>query len=89
MPTALTSLSPADRSRAVTAEFSRVAGAVTDWDAQTPVPEWKARDVCAHFTEGVPGFFAGAGVTLEAPAPTGDPAAAGGVCAGGVGGGGG
>ncbi|BDH57690.1 maleylpyruvate isomerase N-terminal domain-containing protein [Tsukamurella sp. PLM1] len=59
------------------AAFADVAGAVTDWDAQTPVPEWKARDVVGHLVEWLPGFLAGAGVELPgAPADAAAPAAA-------------
>lgn len=75
MPTSLLPLTPAERARAVATEFFRVAGAVSDWDAQTPVPDWQARDVCAHFVEWVPGFLAAVGVPLDlAPAAPDDPA---------------
>jgi uncharacterized protein (TIGR03086 family) len=77
MTTALSDLSPAERTRAITDNFLRIADTVTDWDAQSPVREWTARDVPAHFVGWVPGFFAAAGVTVAAPAPSGDdPAAA-------------
>ena len=47
-------------------EFGVVADRVTDWGAQTPVPEWKARDVVAHLVEWVPGFLGAAGVSVVA-----------------------
>ncbi|WP_019202747.1 maleylpyruvate isomerase family mycothiol-dependent enzyme [Tsukamurella sp. 1534] len=75
--TDLTGLNPADRHRAAAATFAEVAGAITDWDAQTPVPEWKARDVVAHLVEWLPGFLQSNGVRLDgAPADAAAPAEA-------------
>jgi uncharacterized protein (TIGR03086 family) len=52
---------------------ARVAGTL-DWDAPTPVPGWRARDVVGHLTEWFPGFLAGgAGIDLPRPGP--DPVA--------------
>ncbi len=48
---------PADRHRAVAATFAEAARAVTDWDAPSPVPEWRARDVVGHLVEWLPGFL--------------------------------
>ncbi|MDF0529129.1 TIGR03086 family protein [Tsukamurella sp. 8F] len=62
--TDLTRLSPADRHYAVAGRFQEVADAVTDWDAQTPVAEWKAGDVVEHLVSWVPGFLEGGGVVL-------------------------
>lgn len=72
----LTALSPADRHRAAAADFTTVVDAVTDWDAQTPVKEWKARDVVGHLVEWLPGFLSGAGVPFPAGSAADDPAAA-------------
>lgn len=73
----LSDLSPAQRHRAVAADFSAVAAQVRDWDAPSPVPEWRARDVVAHLVEWFPGFLAGGGVTLPAvPDPREDPVGA-------------
>ena len=69
---------PAERHRAVSSEFTaRVLGA-TDWDAQAPVPGWRARDVVAHLVEWFPGFLKSAtGLTLDhGPSPDEDPVAA-------------
>ncbi|MCW3159287.1 TIGR03086 family metal-binding protein [Micropruina sonneratiae] len=55
------------RERAAT--FSRVVEQVTDWDAPTPVAEWKARDVVGHLTTWFPAFLAAGGVAV----PSGDP----------------
>ena len=75
--TELSSLSPAERHRAVAATFADVAAAVTDWDAQTPVPEWKSRDVVGHLVEWLPGFLAMNDVELPgAPSDAAEPAAA-------------
>ncbi len=55
----------------------RVRG-TTDWDAQSPVPEWKARDVVRHLVDWFPGFLhSGSGIELPAgPSPDEDPVAA-------------
>ncbi len=75
--TGISTLSPAERHRAVAATFADVAGATTDWDAQTPVPEWRARDVVGHLVEWLPGFLAMNGVELPgAPSDAAEPAAA-------------
>ncbi|WP_203567702.1 maleylpyruvate isomerase N-terminal domain-containing protein [Aestuariimicrobium ganziense] len=42
---------------AVAAEFSRLVDGVTDWDAPTPVKEWRARDIIGHLTSWFPGFL--------------------------------
>ena len=57
-----------DRERA--ARFGDVVDAVRNWDAPTPVAQWRARDVVAHLTTWFPEFLAAGGVDL----PTGDPA---------------
>lgn len=75
--TELSTLSPAERHRAAAATFAAVAAAITDWDAQTPVPEWKAREVVGHLVEWLPGFLAMNGVDLPgAPSDAAEPAAA-------------
>ena len=69
---------PAERHRAMAADFSaRVRGA-TDWDAPAPVPGWRARDVVAHLVEWFPPFLESAtGIELErGPSPHADPVAA-------------
>lgn len=47
----------ADRHREVAGTFTRVALAVTDWDAPTPVAQWTTRDVVGHLTTWFPGFL--------------------------------
>ncbi len=52
----------------------RVRG-TTDWDAPSPVPGWRARDVVDHLTGWFPAFLA-VGAGIELPRPTGtDPVA--------------
>lgn len=60
-------MTPADHD-AIARRFGEVVDAVTDWDAPTPVPEWRARDVVAHLTTWLPGLLGSCGVAL----PVGD-----------------
>ncbi|HLV55581.1 MAG TPA: maleylpyruvate isomerase N-terminal domain-containing protein, partial [Actinotalea caeni] len=69
----LTELEPAERHRRVAAGLAAVAAQVTDWDAPSPVPQWRARDVVGHLVEWFPGFLAGGGVTLPAGPGPDDP----------------
>lgn len=60
---------PAEHHRDVAARFHAVADATTDWDGQTPVPEWRARDVVDHLVTWLPHVLtAWAGIPLAAPA---------------------
>lgn len=71
-------MSPAEAHRSAAARFGAVVAGVADWDAPTPVPEWRARDVVDHLVTWLPGFLGGAGVAFDAVAPAGphgDPAA--------------
>jgi len=68
----LAELSPADRHRAVAANFTTAAAQVADWDAPAPVAGWTARDVVGHLVEWLPGFLAGGGVELPAGPPVAD-----------------
>jgi uncharacterized protein (TIGR03086 family) len=53
----------AERHRLATGTFGDRVRGVTDWDAPTPVAQWRARDVVRHLLEWFPGFLeAGAGV---------------------------
>lgn len=74
----MTAPSPADDHRTVGARFAEVVEGVTDWDAPTPVPEWRARDVVGHLTTWFPGFLAsGTSVALPpGPSAADDPVAA-------------
>ncbi|MGV9857618.1 maleylpyruvate isomerase N-terminal domain-containing protein [Gordonia sp. NPDC003425] len=64
----LAELDAAQRHRLISADFAAITGQVTDWDAPTPVPDWRARDVVTHLVEWSTGFFAAGGVRF-APAP--------------------
>lgn len=59
-------LSVADRYAAAADNFTRLVEGVTDWNAPTPVKEWKAQDIIEHFTTWVPGMVGG-GTGLEFP----------------------
>jgi len=43
----------------VAAAFTDRVVAVPDWDAPTPVAQWRARDVVEHLVSWLPGFIAG------------------------------
>lgn len=49
---------PAERHRSFATRFGAVVDGVEDWDAPTPVREWRARDVVRHLVEWFPGFLA-------------------------------
>ncbi|MDT3446212.1 TIGR03086 family metal-binding protein [Pseudofrankia sp. BMG5.37] len=66
---------PAERHRHVAATFTdRVLG-TRDWDTQSPVAEWRARDVVRHLCEWFPSFLeAGTGIELaRGPSADADP----------------
>lgn len=63
----LTDASVADRHRVLADRFLALAEGVPDWDAPTPVKEWKAADVVDHLGW-LPGMLQGMGVTLDVPA---------------------
>lgn len=78
---ALTDATPAERHRILAERFLAIADGVTDWQAPTPVKEWRALDIVEHLGW-LPGMLAGMGVALVAtddpahPAEPADPAAA-------------
>lgn len=60
---------PAERHRAIAADFTDRAEGVTDWDGQSPVEDWRAREVVRHLVEWFPAFLeGGTGITLP-PVP--------------------
>jgi len=71
---------PSDEHRAVAGHFTELVVEAPDdsWDHQSPVKEWRARDVVGHLVEWFPGFLeAGSGVKLPAgPSAADDPVAA-------------
>ncbi|GAB17094.1 hypothetical protein GOEFS_019_00070 [Gordonia effusa NBRC 100432] len=77
MTTGLADLEPAQRHRAIADDFAKYVAATDDWDAQSPVEGWVARDVVRHLVEWFPSFLADGGITLESsPSVDDDPAVA-------------
>ena len=66
----------ATRHAAHAANFTRIVNGVTDWDAPTPVAEWKARDVVEHLVSWPPAMLSGYGFELAAVEVGEDPAVA-------------
>ena len=62
----LTEATTADRHRMLSDRFLQIADGVQDWDAPTPVKEWKTRDVVEHMGW-LPEMLSGMGVTLDVP----------------------
>lgn len=56
MSAPLPQLPPAEKYRVIAARFGEVARGVVDWDAPTPVKEWRARDVVGHLVGWLPGM---------------------------------
>lgn len=69
---------PAERHRVLADGFARVADQVPDWDAPTPVREWRARDVVDHLVTWLPALLeSGSSVRLgPGPSAQDDPLAA-------------
>ncbi len=74
----ITRLSVPERYRRVAEGFSRRVHGTVDWDAPTPVKEWRARDVVGHLTSWLAPMLAdSAGVHLRpGPPPDRDPVGA-------------
>lgn len=57
---------PAGRHRLAAGTFGDRVRGVADWDAPTPVAQWRARDVVRHLLDWLPGFLeAGTDVRLR------------------------
>jgi uncharacterized protein (TIGR03086 family) len=71
---------PAEEHRSIAGTFGeRTRGVAADgWDAQSPVADWRARDVVRHLVEWFPSFLAGGSDIKLPPAPSldDDPVAA-------------
>lgn len=63
------------RHDAAAATFAERLAGVENWDAPTPVAEWKVRDIVDHLTSWLPGFLGGVGVDFPS-AESDDPVAA-------------
>ena len=67
---ALSEMSVADRYRSAADTFADRVRGTDDWDAPTPVAQWRARDVVGHLTTWLPALLAaGSPVRLE-PGPS-------------------
>lgn len=62
----------ADRYAAAADGFAARVAAVTDWDAPTPVAEWRARDVVGHLVGWLPGMLGGGSDVAFEPVPPAD-----------------
>ncbi|WP_040283294.1 maleylpyruvate isomerase N-terminal domain-containing protein [Tessaracoccus massiliensis] len=54
----------AEQHSALASKLDGIATNVTDWDAPTPVKEWRARDILEHLITWLPGMLGAAGVAL-------------------------
>jgi uncharacterized protein (TIGR03086 family) len=66
--------SPAEEHRSIAATFAeKTRGVAADgWDAQSPVADWRARDVVRHLVEWFPSFLADGSDIKLAPGPSVD-----------------
>ena len=70
--TSLTEMSIVDRYRAAADTFGDRVRGTHDWDAPSPVAEWRARDVVGHLSTWLPALVqSGSTVALD-PAPSAD-----------------
>jgi uncharacterized protein (TIGR03086 family) len=69
---------PPARHRAIAGRFTEVTLGAQEWDAPSPVEEWKARDVVRHLVEWFPAFLeGGSGIRLPGgPSVDDDPVSA-------------
>ncbi len=76
--TTLSQMSVADRYREIARGFSALVSGTVDWDAPTPVQEWRARDVVGHLTTWFPTVLQGGTDLTLVPLPSAedDPVAA-------------
>ncbi|WP_188547985.1 TIGR03086 family metal-binding protein [Rhodococcoides trifolii] len=70
-------LAPAERHRLIATGFGEHVGAVTNWDAPTPVDGWVARDIVTHLVEWSRAFLRAGDLELaDDPSIRTDPVAA-------------
>ncbi|MBF4762603.1 maleylpyruvate isomerase family mycothiol-dependent enzyme [Nocardioides islandensis] len=69
---------PPARHRAIAGDFAARTERVTDWDAPSPVADWRTRDVVRHLVDWFPSFLEhGTGIKLpDVPSPDDDPVGA-------------
>ena len=70
--TSLVDLSVTDRYRSAADGFARRIAGTTDWDAPTPVAQWRARDVVGHLTTWLPALLASGCEVRLSPVPSAD-----------------
>jgi len=67
----------AERHRTRAVDFGRIVAGIHDWDAPTPVAEWRARDVVGHLVDWLSGLLSHGGIhPPPGPSAADDPAAA-------------
>ena len=69
----LSDATPAERHRILAERFASLIEGIRDWDAPTPVEEWKVSDLVDHL-EWLPGLLATWDVVLDVPHAQGRPA---------------
>lgn len=60
----------ADRYRSAAAGFTRRVQGTSDWDAPTPVAEWRARDIVDHLATWLPEMVGGGSSVEFTPGPS-------------------
>ncbi|KRE38047.1 hypothetical protein ASG73_07080 [Janibacter sp. Soil728] len=65
-------MSVVDRYRSAAGTFTDRVHGTRDWDAPTPVAEWRARDVVGHLTTWLPGLLASGSPVVLDPVPSAD-----------------
>ena len=76
--TSLTEMSVVDRYRSAAATFTERVRGTKDWDAPSPVAEWRARDVVGHLATWLPALVSSGSPVQFDPVPSAedDPVAA-------------
>ncbi|MFC7464642.1 TIGR03086 family metal-binding protein [Brachybacterium sp. GCM10030252] len=72
MSTPLPQLPPDAKYRAISDRFTETVGGVKDWDAPTPVAEWRARDVVDHLVTWLPAMIHGGSDVRFSAGPSAD-----------------
>ncbi|NYF98850.1 TIGR03086 family metal-binding protein [Janibacter cremeus] len=70
--TSLTEMSVVERYRSAAASFTERVQGTSDWDAPSPVPEWRARDVVGHLTTWFPALVSSGSSVRLAPVASAD-----------------
>lgn len=70
--TSLTEMSVVERYRSAAESFTDRVRGTRDWDAPSPVAEWRARDVVGHLATWLPALVAAGSPVELAPVPSAD-----------------